>query len=130
MKSLSRRELLRWAALAAGSSTIARLPSGVLLADTSANSPLGQMLAAQADEADLERSADRARGGNQRLLQPVSFSKTLLRADDLLSLRFDFINLVRSGNQLVLQDPTISGYVIVRFPPQHIGEQAFLEADS
>jgi hypothetical protein len=52
----------------------------------------------------------------------------MLRADDMLALRFEFSNLQRSGNELVLQIPSVPGYVIVYFPPQHIAEEAYLES--
>ena len=57
-------------------------------------------------------------------------SVTVLRADDLLSLKFDFVNLkiVKAGAQSHLA--RISGgpaFIVVHFAPQNIGDQAFFE---
>jgi hypothetical protein len=50
---------LRLAALAASSTTLARLPGGILLADTAPNSPIGKRLDAQghAEQSDNSRAS-------------------------------------------------------------------------
>jgi hypothetical protein len=61
-----------------------------------------------------------------------NLTKTVLRADDLLSLRFEFINLKRAKNAegdevLVRRSETALAYVVVHFAPQNIAEEAFFE---
>lgn len=60
------------------------------------------------------------------------FRVTLLRFEDLLCLEFEFINLKldTSGKpaRLVPQDASEPCYLVVRFPPQHIAEEAFVES--
>lgn len=67
-----------------------------------------------------------------RQSQRRSFSADLLRADDLLVLRLDFYNLrlqpVAGGRQAVA-DGAGDSFVVVHFPPQHVGERAFAEDD-
>lgn len=59
-------------------------------------------------------------------------SLSVLRADDLLSLDFSFFNLSlevqSSGPVLRRTDPNQGALITVRFPPQHILEQAFEES--
>lgn len=59
---------------------------------------------------------------------------TLRRREDFVELGFDFYNLVvRSGDggaQLVRPLAGREAWVVVEFPPQHILEEAFLEAES
>jgi hypothetical protein len=68
-----------------------------------------------------------------RQTQRKSFSADVLRADDLLVLRFDFYNLRLqpgpSGKQ-VAPDGAGDSFIVVHFPPQHVAEQAFMEDDS
>lgn len=60
-----------------------------------------------------------------------SFSTSVLRADDLLDLHFDFLNLrledSELGPALVRVAAAADAFVIVTFPPQHVGEEAFDE---
>ncbi|HEX7164071.1 MAG TPA: hypothetical protein VF223_22880 [Trebonia sp.] len=60
-----------------------------------------------------------------------SFSTSVLRADDLLDLHFEFLNLRledgEPGPALVRVDAAADAFVIVTFPPQHVGEEAFDE---
>src|SRR5262245_56943101 len=60
-----------------------------------------------------------------------SLTISLLRADDLVALRFQFVNLIIDSSQsspaLVRSDRGKPGFVIVEFPPQHIAETAFLQ---
>jgi hypothetical protein len=63
---------------------------------------------------------------------PLSFE--ILRADDLLALRVDTVNLDLKAPdpkhpKLVVHDAKGPAYLVVRFPPQSIVEQVFLEAD-
>jgi hypothetical protein len=68
-----------------------------------------------------------------RQTQRKSFSADVLRADDLLVLRFDFYNLrLRAGGAAreVVADGAGDSFLVVHFPPQHVAEQAFREGDS
>lgn len=60
-----------------------------------------------------------------------SFATSVLRADDLLDLHFEFLNLrleaSASGAALVRVDAAADAFVIATFPPQHVGEEAFDE---
>jgi hypothetical protein len=60
-----------------------------------------------------------------------SFATSVLRADDLLDLHFEFLNLrleaSEPGPALVRVDAAADAFVIVTFPPQHVGEEAFDE---
>jgi hypothetical protein len=83
--------------------------------------PLGQLRIGvkEADQPDISLS-----------LQLESLS--VLRADDLLSLDFRFFNLsleVQSSGPILRRTfPSKGAHIIVRFPPQHILEQAFEES--
>ncbi len=68
----------------------------------------------------------------EALIPLVPFIVTVLRPEDLLVLRFQFVNFVlktESGQpaRLMRIKPDKPAYIIVHFPPQHIAEQAFLE---
>ena len=60
-----------------------------------------------------------------------SFATSVLRADDLLDLHFEFLNLRLEAGEpspaLVRIDAAADAFVIVTFPPQHVGEEAFDE---
>jgi hypothetical protein len=59
-----------------------------------------------------------------------NFTTTVLRADDLLNLEFEFINLKLvpgAAPKLVRQNAGSPAYLIVHFPPQSIAEEAFYE---
>ena len=64
---------------------------------------------------------------------PGNFSVAVVRPNDLLGLVFGFINLrLEAGGQpaqLVRANAGQSSYIIVVFPPQSIGEEAFFEGD-
>src|SRR6185295_18777257 len=68
-----------------------------------------------------------------RQTQRRSFSADVLRADDLLVLRFDFYNVrlqsSPSGKQIATDGPGDS-FIVAHFPPQHVAERAFMEDDS
>ena len=62
------------------------------------------------------------------------FSVSVLRARDLLKLRFDFFNLqlktdLPLGQRLEKVVAGRPGFIVVHFPPQNIAEEAYLEAD-
>ena len=62
------------------------------------------------------------------------FVVDVVRPDDLLHLRFQFINLLLDTSaaapaRLVRHHPGKAAYIVVHFPPQHVGEQAFFESD-
>ena len=66
--------------------------------------------------------------------EPISLSVSIIRPEDLLYLTFDFINM--KLNIATTEPPTLKfideskqAFVIVNFPPQHIGEQAFFVND-
>lgn len=66
----------------------------------------------------------------RRQTQRKSFTAGVLRADDLLVLRFDFYNLrLQSGpsGKQVASDGAGDSFIVVHFPPQHVAEQAFAE---
>jgi hypothetical protein len=60
-----------------------------------------------------------------------TFSATLVRREDLVSLKFDFVNLTLStasdGSQQIVPNGAGASYIIVNFQPQHIFEEALLE---
>ena len=58
-------------------------------------------------------------------LAPTTFQ--LIRPDDLLALELEPINLAPTGNpqKLTFTNPAQPGFLVVWFPGQHIGEQAF-----
>jgi hypothetical protein len=63
------------------------------------------------------------------------FTASLLRADDLLALTFEFINLQLDAGaghapRLVRIQSAAPAFVIVHFPPQHVAEQTFSETTS
>ncbi len=62
------------------------------------------------------------------ILLPWASTMTVLRPDDMLTLRFEFYNMsiVTEGQttKLVRENPRKTPYVAVYFPPQHILEQA------
>lgn len=62
----------------------------------------------------------------------INETLNLLRADDLLVLDFEFVNLrlelVTTGTRKLVRTQTGQpALIIVTFPPQHIGEEAFVE---
>ena len=69
--------------------------------------------------------------GSLGVLFPRNLSISVLRPEDLLVLRFEFLNLQlqsgNSGGQLTRADSGKASYIVVHFPPQNIAEQAFLE---
>jgi hypothetical protein len=68
--------------------------------------------------------------------EPVALDILLLRVDDLVSLQIRAVNLrldtenPNQGPALVSADPEQESLQVVRFPPQTIVEQAFLESGS
>ncbi len=52
-----------------------------------------------------------------------------LRPRDLLALNFRLFNLSRMNDDLVVTDIAKPAYLVVEFPGQHIGEEAFFERD-
>ena len=52
-----------------------------------------------------------------------------LRPRDLLALNFKLFNLSRVNDDLVVTDIAKPAYLVVEFPRQHIGEEAFFERD-
>ncbi len=63
------------------------------------------------------------------------FTVSVVRPEDLLVLAFRFVNLelqTKSGQtaRLVRSKANQPAYVVVEFPPQHIGEEALYEADA
>jgi len=59
---------------------------------------------------------------------------TILRPDDLIFLDFEFINLTLQtgdkGSPELVPVPNETSYIVVHFPPQNIGEQAFFEVNN
>ncbi|MEU6235875.1 hypothetical protein [Kitasatospora sp. NPDC047058] len=61
-----------------------------------------------------------------------SFSKIVLRSLDLLSVRFEFVNLILvkdrpPGGRLVRDEPGRDALIVVHFPPQHLAETVAAE---
>jgi hypothetical protein len=58
----------------------------------------------------------------------------VLRAEDLLALRFELVNLILDPNEsrvrrrLIRASPADEALMIVHFPPQHISEECFEES--
>ncbi len=65
-----------------------------------------------------------------RLRLTPTFTKTLHRRADQLSLRLEFYNLtlLRQDQQLVKVDPSAEAFIVVDFGPQHLAEHAYDEA--
>jgi hypothetical protein len=61
---------------------------------------------------------------------PDSFEQRLVRPDDLLDLSFEFHNLRYQGNTIVRKDHGKPAWIIVKFPPQHIAEEAFFKPNT
>jgi hypothetical protein len=61
------------------------------------------------------------------ILRPIEFRVTLARPDDLLVCDFIFDNLKLDDGKLVRKVATATATLIVEFPPQSFGEQAFLD---
>src|SRR5262245_28211158 len=59
--------------------------------------------------------------------QRKTFSASVVRADDLLVLTLDFYNLRLDAAKRLLPDGAGDSFIIARFPPQSIAEQAFAE---
>jgi hypothetical protein len=63
--------------------------------------------------------------------QVPNLAVSVLRPEDLLSLRFEFINLrlqIRDGRSVLARDKVDKpAYIVVHFPPQSIAEEAFFE---
>jgi hypothetical protein len=55
---------------------------------------------------------------------------TAVRRDDLLRLRFTFLQMTVSGKQVALDNASQPGVILVEFPPQHVFEQTFNEPDT
>src|SRR5262245_26119276 len=62
------------------------------------------------------------------ILRPIEFRVTFARPDDLLVCDFIFDNLRLDQGKLVRKVVTATATLIVEFPPQSFGEQAFLDA--
>lgn len=80
------------------------------------------------DATRIQVSPDRLAG----LLNLEPFTVQVTRTADLLSLTFRFANLVlktEAGKAAVMQrsKPNEAAYLVVQFPPQHVGEEAILE---
>jgi hypothetical protein len=66
---------------------------------------------------------------------PLSIKLSVLRPEDLLVLHFEFVNLrlevgADRPARLVRQQQNRAAYILVTFPPQAIGEQAFYETET
>ena len=65
-------------------------------------------------------------------LIPFNFTVSVLRPQDLLALRFEFINMSLepkngTGARMVRSDAAKPAYMIVHFPPQNVAERAYFE---
>lgn len=110
---LSRRQLLQLAAAAAAATAASRAPVNLLG---------GAFRASEVSPALADASSP-------------DFSVSVLRARDLLNLRFDFYNLqlktdLPLGPRLERKDHTNDAVIVITFPPQNIAERAFFEAQS
>lgn len=59
-----------------------------------------------------------------------NYSVTVLRPEDMLHLRFEFVNLTLKTGSAALVRTGTPAYIIVHFPPQNIAEQAFFQAEN
>jgi hypothetical protein len=61
-----------------------------------------------------------------------NFTVTVLRPDDMLALRFEFVNMQLNpggeGGQIAIIDRNRPAYMLVHFPPQNIAEEAVFES--
>jgi hypothetical protein len=69
------------------------------------------------------------------VVTPLNLKLSVLRPEDLLVLNFEFVNLrLEAGAdkpaRLVRQQQNRAAYILVTFPPQAIGEQAFYETET
>ncbi|HYF95366.1 MAG TPA: hypothetical protein VD969_24410 [Symbiobacteriaceae bacterium] len=69
------------------------------------------------------------------IIAPLNLTLSVLRPEDLLVLTFEFVNLrLEAGGtgpaRLVRQQQNRAAYMIVKFPPQAIGERAFYETET
>jgi len=55
---------------------------------------------------------------------------SLLRSDDLLNLRFEFVNMMLDNNKLKAIDSRKKTYMVVHFPPQHVNEETIYKEPS
>src|SRR5215208_8188647 len=62
-------------------------------------------------------------------LDMFSFSKTVLRKEDFMALRFDFYNLqkIDGDSKLDSKIKEKESYIVVHFPPQQIVEEAYYQ---
>lgn len=58
-----------------------------------------------------------------------SYACVYTRASDLLNLHFYFVNIKRSGSHLVKIERGHPGYMVVRLPQQHVGEEVLEDKD-
>lgn len=98
-----------------------------------ASAPLGSRIDLTGESAGARLCFDAARGCEGLFVAPAP-PLSLLRPKDLLALEFDFVNLALdlkgAGNAELVRTPgnnPSGSYVVVRFPPQNIAEQAFFE---
>lgn len=82
---------------------------------------------------ETPRNVPERSGMPARVIVPIDFIVSVLRTQDLLALRFEFVNLklITGGDlgpRLERKDPSVDACVIVHFPPQNIAEEAFFEA--
>jgi hypothetical protein len=59
------------------------------------------------------------------------FSCNLIRTQDMIMLKFDFVNMKLNARRNYLRkiNKKINAYMIVHFPPQNVAEQAFYQAE-
>jgi hypothetical protein len=92
------------------------------------------------DKLQIAREADFALAESEITVSSIlegfrklkTFIVPVVRPQDLLNLTFQFINLElrfkdKPPAYLVRTDPNSLAYIVVHFPPQHIGEEAFFE---
>ncbi len=53
-----------------------------------------------------------------------TYTASVTRREDMCNLSFEFYNLGLANGELVPSDPSATSYVVVVFPPQHVGEEA------
>ena len=62
----------------------------------------------------------------------TDFSCSLIRTEDMVMLKFDFVNMKLNPRRNYLRkiNKRINAYMIVHFPPQNIAEQAFFQTEN
>ena len=133
---LSRRELLQLSA-AGGFLAFLEQHGGLVRLIEATGPPVRQLPAAIEAGPDGEIDIDRSEAlPQQQRADPIiapTFTASAFRREDMLTLDFEFFNLVLVGTNLVKLQPLNSAYIVAKFAvgndplPQHVAEESFFE---